>query len=209
MSHLLYPSVLLAGVLFGFFGLQSDFLSQHSLSGALLYLLVVQVGIGIGMRPDLKLLAKSLNLKVLMLPLFTIAGTLAFMLPVAMIFHDDQWRDIMAVGSGFGYYSLSSVLIGQIKLSAGHVEAAASVAAVALLANVVREVIALCSCRWLSKRGKGFVAISVAGITSIDVCLPMILGDGHDSDPQLLTAAIFHGIALEISVPVLVTLFCT
>lgn len=208
MSHLLYPAVVISGILIGYLGWQPDFLAEYSIPELLLYLLIMQVGLGVGMRPDLKKLIKNFNLKMLMLPVCTITGTLVFTLIASMIFYEDLWTDIMAVGSGFGYYSLSSVLISQMKTAAGEIDAAASIAAVALLANVSRELLALFSCRWLSARGKGMTAISVAGVTSMDVCLPMILGDSRNADSRLVSAAIFHGIALEISVPVLITIFC-
>ena len=51
--------------------------------------------------------------------------------------------DCLAVGSGFGYYSLSSVLIADLKSATLGVQGAAELATVALLANVVREMIAL------------------------------------------------------------------
>lgn len=114
----------------------------------------------------------------------------------------------MAIGSGFGYYTLSSVLIGQFKEASVGSDAAASIAAMALMANVVRELFALLSCRFLSARGYGEAAISVAGINSMDVCLPMIVGSETPSNVRLVSAALFHGIILEVSVPILISIFC-
>ncbi len=209
MNHLLYPLMVVVGIIAGLCGLSLQLPSEISLPQILLYLLIIQVGLGIGMRPDLKNIFKNFKPGMLLLPICTIAGTLSFTFIAAMFLRGDNFSDVMAVGSGFGYYTLSSVLIGQFKEATAGPEAAASIAALALLANVVREMFALISCRYLSKRGYGITAISVAGINSMDVCLPMIIGENEDSSgSQLVPAALFHGIALEISVPLLVAAFC-
>lgn len=208
MSHLLFPMTVVAGILAGYFGLMPDFIARYSISQLLLYILIIQVGLGIGMRPDLKSIVKNFNPRMLLLPAFTIIGTLSFTYIATLIFLDDSKSDLMAIGSGFGYYTLSSVLIAQFKEASVGTEAAASIAAIALLANIVRELFALVSCQFLSRRGHGETAISVAGISSMDVCLPMIVGSEKSSDTRLVSAALFHGIMLEISVPMLISLFC-
>ena len=208
MSHLLFPLTVFAGIFVGWCGFMPDFVAEYSLPHLCLYALIIQVGLALGMRPDLKSIIKNFNPRLLLLPACTIIGTLTFTYIAAMIFTDDSSSDVMAIGSGFGYYTLSSVLIAQFKEASVGAEAAASIAAIALLANVVREMIALLSCQYLSKRGRGEAAISVAGINSMDVCLPMIVGNGKSSDAQLVSAALFHGIILEISVPILISIFC-
>lgn len=208
MSHIIYPLMVLVGVLAGWCGLMPDFVAEYSIPQYLLYILIIQVGLGLGMRPDLKSIIKSFNPRLFMLPLFTIIGTLAFTYIATLIFHEDSSSDLMAIGSGFGYYTLSSVLIGQFKEASVGADAAASIAAIALMANVVRELFALVSCRFLSARGHGEAAISVAGINSMDVCLPMIVGSEKSSNVRLVSAALFHGIILEVSVPILISIFC-
>ncbi len=208
MKHLLFPMVVVIGVLVGWLGLMPDFVMQLSLPQILLYLLVIQVGLGLGMRPDLEDIASSFRFRLLLLPLCTIVGTLVFTFLATLIFREDSSSDLMAIGSGFGYYTLSSVLIAQFKEAQVGPEAAASIAAIALLANVVREMLALLSCQFLSRKGHGVTAISVAGINSMDVCLPMIVGSDRSSDIQLVSFALLHGLVLEVSVPILISLFC-
>lgn len=50
-----------------------------------------------------------------------------------------------------------------------------------------------------------FAPVSVAGINSMDVCLPVI---SRYSGKNIVPVAIIHGIILEISVPLLISLFC-
>lgn len=209
MKHLVFPLSVCLGVLAGWAIDMPDFIAGSQLPSILLYILIIQVGLGLGMRPDLKLIVKSFTPRLLILPLCTIIGTLSFTYLAAMFFRSDSTSDLMAVGSGFGYYTLSSVLIAQFKEASVGVEAASSLAAIALLANVIREFIALVSCQFLSGRGHGEAAISIAGISSMDVCLPMIVGSGRSANPNLVSEALFHGLALEVSVPFLISLFCT
>lgn len=76
---------------------------------------------------------------------------------------------------------------------------------VALLANIMRELIALFGIPLFARLGGRLAPISVAGINSMDVCLPMIV---RSSGSELIPLAVLHGLALELSVPLLVGLFC-
>ena len=74
-----------------------------------------------------------------------------------------------------------------------------------LLANIVREMVALFGLPWFARFGGRLAPISVAGINSMDVCLPMIV---RNSGSEFIPLAVLHGVALEVSVPVLISLFC-
>ena len=89
---------------------------MHSVSMYVLYALMLQVGISIGSNKKLKELIKSLRPKMLLVPMATIAGTLLFSALASLLL--SQWSvfDCMAVGSGFAYYSLSSVY----RITTGH-----------------------------------------------------------------------------------------
>ena len=53
----------------------------------------------------------------------------------------------MAIGSGFAYYSLSSLLIVQFKEAAIGLEMATQLGTIALLANIIREMLTMKFCR--------------------------------------------------------------
>ena len=179
---------------------------HFALSTWLLSLLVLQVGIGLGANSDLGVLLRSFRWQMLLLPAFTIVGTLSFTALAALLFRDWSVNDILAMGSGFGYYSLSSVMIADLKGATAGTEVATQLAAVALMANMVREVAALFGSSFFLWKGGRFAPISIAGITSMDVCLPSILR--ATGDKALLPVAVVHGIVLEACVPPLITLFC-
>lgn len=172
----------------------------------ILYILMFLVGISIGSNPDLKRILKNIDFRLLLLPLATITGTLLFSAAASIILA--QWGvfDCLAVGSGLGYYSLSSVLIAQYKEASLGVQLAAELGTIALLTNVFREIITLVGTPVMVKHMGPFAPIASAGVTSIDVSLPVIL---RYTGGGMLPAAIINGVITDFSVPVLVSLFCS
>lgn len=206
-SNLLIFGCFAAGILLGLSGLEPQWLHHPDLSVLLLSALILQVGIGLGASDNLKQVIRSLRPRMLLLPICTIVGSLLFAALATLLPGGRSLTECLAVGSGFGYYSLSSVLIANIGVQSLGADGAAELATVALLANVAREMCVL-FCLPLFARWCGRIApISAAGINSMDVCLPAIVRYSGGS-AQLVPLAILHGIALEISVPMLITVFC-
>jgi uncharacterized membrane protein YbjE (DUF340 family) len=110
-----------------------------NLTMGILYVLIFQVGIGIGSNKDLKEMLKGLKPKMLLLPLSTIVGTLLFSLLASFLIVQWKVTDCLAVSSGFAYYSLSSVLITELKQASVGVQVATELGTLALLANIVRK----------------------------------------------------------------------
>ena len=177
----------------------------HTISMYILYALMLQVGVSIGSNKNLKTIISHLHPKMLLIPLGTIIGTLLFSALASILV--SQWSvfDCMAVGSGFAYYSLSSLLIVQLKEASAGIEIASQLGAIALLANIIREMLALFGAPLYASFFGKFAPVSVAGINSMDVCLPVI---SRYSGKNIVPVAIIHGIILEISVPLLISLFC-
>ena len=198
-------TVFFIGCLIGWSGIAPETIKESNPAIYILYALMFQVGISIGSDKNLKNMVKSLRLKMLLLPLSTILGTLLFSALISLVLTRWSVFDCLAVGSGFGYYSLSSVLIADLKSATLGVQGAAELATVALLANVVREMIALFGMPLFARWGGPLAPISVAGVTSMDVCLPSI---ARYSGSDLVPLAILHGIVLEVCVPILVGAFC-
>lgn len=199
------PLVLLAGMLMGYYGLLPKSWGSSKVSFVVLCLLIAEVGLSLGNRPDLKTVMKSVDFKILLLPFFTIACTLLFSALGAIVL-PFSLRDVLTVGSGFGYSSLSSILILDQKAAIIGQSAAVELASLSLLINLLRELVALILCEPLSRSGRVYQAVSLAGVTSMDVCLPMIVNSR--TSPQNMPIAIVHGIVLEISVPLLLSVLC-
>lgn len=203
---LFLPALLAAGIAAGIGGIMPESITDSCLSTCLLGLLVFQVGLGLGSGKNFSKILHTVSPKTMLLPLFTIGGTLTATSFALFFLEGMSMKDCLAIGSGFGYYSLSSMLILQYKTPVAGIEMATLMASTALIANIIRELAALIFCTIISKTGRGTSAISLAGINSMDVCLPSILCDKSRTD--LMPLAIIHGIILEISVPLLLTIFC-
>ena len=178
---------------------------MHNWSLCILYALMLQVGIGIGSNRSLQQELKKLSPKMLLVPAATITGTLAFSAAASLLL--SQWSvfDCMAVGSGFAYYSLSSILITQFKEPSIGLQLATELATIALLSNIIREMMSLVCAPLIRKYFGQLAPISAAGVNSMDVLLPSIT---RCSGKEVMPIAIFHGILIDLSVPFFVNLFC-
>lgn len=187
-----------AGVAFGRLvvsDLQLDFgLASHVALCALLLF----VGIGIGGDASALSAFRRLNPRLTMLPVVSVAGALAGSLVAGLLAGGHSVSEWFAVGSGMGYYSVSSVLIGQSK--------GGEQASLGLLANVVREVIALLAAPLLARLFGPLAPIAAAGATAMDTTLPAVT---RASGGQYAPVAVCCGMATDFSVPFLVTLFCS
>ena len=131
------------GVALGYADAVPTWLLDPDLPMIILSVMVVLVSLGLGAGDNLHYMLRTFNWRMLLLPLCTIVGTLLFSALGVLVLRGFSLTDCLAVGSGFGYYSLSSVLIADLKSATLGVQGAAELATVALLANVVREMIAL------------------------------------------------------------------
>lgn len=177
----------------------------HNLSLCILYALMLQVGIGIGSNKSLRESLRHVSPKILLVPLATITGTLLFSAVASLLL--SQWSvfDCMAVGSGFAYYSLSSILITQFKEPSIGMQLATELGTIALLSNIIREMMALVGAPLIRRYIGKLAPISAAGVNSMDVLLPSIT---RCSGNEVMPIAICHGILVDLSVPFFVNLFC-
>lgn len=178
---------------------------QGNLTLYILYALMLQVGISIGCSKNLKSIVSQLRPKFLLIPLATILGTLLFSALASLLLARWSVFDCMAVGSGFAYYSLSSILITQFKEASLGLQLATELGTIALLSNIFREMMALLGTPLLCKYFGKLAPISAAGVNSMDVVLPIIT---RYSGSDMLPVAILHGLLIDMSVPFFVSFFC-
>ena len=194
------------GCVCGVTGIVPGQLCSGEISMYVLYALMVQVGMSIGCDSRLKEMLTSLSPKLFLLPAGTIVGTLIAVAAVNPVIGEMRLADCMAVGAGFGYYSLSSVLITQIKeLQMGAV-LAAQLGTIALMANIMREIITLLFAPAIRKVFGRLAPISTGGATSMDSTLPVITAA---CGKEMAFVSIFHGVLVDFSVPFLVTFFAS
>lgn len=193
-----------AGCLLGFSGEVK--LDAHHISLYILYALMLQVGISIGSNKNLKQIIRQIRPKMLVIPLATIIGTLLFSALASLLLSRWSVFECMAVGSGFAYYSLSSILITQFKEPSIGLQLATELGTIALLSNIIREMMALLGSPLIKKYFGKLAPISAAGVNSMDVVLPAIT---RYSGKEMIPVAILHGILIDFSVPLFVSFFCS
>ena len=194
------------GCVCGVVGIVPQQLCGGEISMYVLYALMVQVGMSIGCDRRLKEMLTSLSPRLFLLPIGTIVGTLVAVAAAGMAVNGVRLADCMAVGAGFGYYSLSSVLITQIKEPLEGAAVAAQLGTIALMANIMREIITLLFAPAIGKVFGKLAPISVGGATSMDSTLPVIT---MACGSELAFVSIFHGVLVDFSVPFLVTFFAS
>ena len=200
-NSLLLPACFLAGIVLSHEGVVDC--PPADASTYLLYVLLFIVGVGIGVDRRLQLLINGLNPVLFLLPIVSVAGTLIACGLTSLALPHIGLSDSLAVGSGMGYYSLSSVLIARIKLDTCGVEVAATLGALALLTNVAREMVAIVGAGAIARIGGPLAPIAAAGSPSMDVVLPTIV---RVSGVSFLPLALFHGMAIDFCLPFLVSL---
>ena len=196
-GSLVIVAFFIAGIVIGVLHLLSEASGIGNVSYVTLCALIFLVGFMIGNDANIFKKFRRLNRLYMLLPIMTIVGTLAGCSIATLMLPHRSLSECLAVGSGMGYYSLSSVLITQSK--------GAALGTVALLANIVREVITLLGAPLMVKWFGPLSPISVGGATTMDTTLPIITSTcGKD----FVIVSIFHGFIVDFSVPLLVSTFC-
>ena len=171
----------------------------HLSHSSFLILCALMFCVGISIGSDTKILKsfKSVNPRLMMLPAMTIVGSLAGTAAASALLPHRHLFDCLAIGSGFGYYSLSSIFITEYK--------GAELGTIALIANIIREILTLLCAPLLVKFFGKLAPISMGGATTMDTTLPIIT---RTSGQDFVIVSIFHGFCVDFSVPFLVTFFC-
>ena len=185
------------GIILGLAGLPAGQSIVHKLSFWSLCILMAMVGMSVGGNPELVSSIKSMNPRIALLPIATILGTYAGCI-IVNLFLGHSIADVLAIGSGFGYYSLSSVLISSSR--------GPHLGSIALISNIIREVFTLLCAPVLARIAGPLAPISSGGATTADTTLPIISSCCGD---KFVLISIFHGFAVDFTVPFLVTLFCS
>lgn len=184
------------GVLLGYSELFSLDLKSVPMTKYVLYLLMFSVGISLGSDKNIWKQLKGLNWRMWLLPLMTAIGTFTGCFVAWTILNGYSIPEYISVGSGFAYYSLSSIFLSELK--------GIELGTIALLSNVMREIIALIFIPSIGKTFGPLSAISVGGATTFDTTLPIIT---QTVGKKYVVVSIFHGCILDFSVPFLVTFF--
>ena len=196
-GSLIIIAFFILGILCGLMHWLPDLNAYGNVSFLTLCALLFCVGVTVGNNTELLKSFRQLDSRLMLLPLMTITGTLAATAIASIGLPGRSLTDCLAVGSGFGYYSLSSILITQYR--------GPELGTVALLANIIREVFTLLGAPLLVRYFGPLSPISCGGATTMDTTLPIITRTCGD----FVILSLFHGFLVDFSVPFLVTFFTT
>ena len=182
------------GLMAGIKGLSPEILKEIDATVYALYLLMFLVGIFVGADKNIWPMLKNMNLKIVLVPISVIAGTLTGTGICSIFLPEIETADALAIGSGFGYYSLSSIIISQVRNE--------TLGVTALLSNISREIFTLAAAPVLVRYFGKLAPIASGGATSMDTTLPII---SRYSGREYAILAIFSGVILTILVPFLIT----
>ncbi len=186
------------GILFGMFFSGSyivhnlDFLSQVTLA-----ILLLSVGLDIGSNKSTLSNIKDKIYSILIVTLSVVFGSLFGGVTTALIFNM-QLNEGLAISAGFGWYSLSGVILTNI----GNAE----LGSIAFLSNIFRELITFLIVPLVAIKLNYLSAIGPAGATAMDTTLPVI---SNNTDSNTTIVAFVSGVLLTALVPILVPLLYT
>ena len=184
----------IVGVISGLFVDLPSFATESDLTLWVLYALIFFVGIGIGGDATTFSVLKKSNIRIFLIPAAIIVGSLVGAAGASLLLSDISIKDAMAIGSGLGYYSLSSIYITEMR---GEV-----LGTIALLSNIMREIFTLLAAPLLVALCGPTAPIASAGATAMDTTLPIIT---INSGKEFAILAVFSGVVLTIAVPILVS----
>ena len=161
---------------------------------AVLALLLFLVGVGIGSEDGLSTIFSNLSPTILLLPFLIIVGSLLGGFLATFFISDISSREGVAIASGMGYYSLSSILLSKLS--------GEQVGAMALIANLFREVSTILLFPIIAKAFGRFGGIASGGATSMDTTLPLIV---RYSGKEMAVVAIYTGLVITMLVPLLIS----
>lgn len=190
------------GMAAGYFVIRSVFAGNMDLFDQLagmgikigLCLLLIFVGLDLGLEGTVIDNFRKVGLRILAFPLMVVAGTLGGAL-LCSLFMDLSARECLAIGAGFGWYSLAPGII----MEKGYVTASA----VSFLHNVLRELLSIVLIPVVAKKIGYIETTGMPGAAAMDVCLPIV---EKSTRSDIAVYSFVSGVTLSILVPVLVPL---
>jgi uncharacterized membrane protein YbjE (DUF340 family) len=193
LSLLLLACMLLGALTGRLVGAQAE--PPAFVTDLLLYALMVCVGVDLGVslrRDGFKRLWRALRGSAVSV-CSTVTGSLLGGLLAGVLTGLGLGRGL-AVAAGFGWYTLSGVLLAELD--------GPLLGGAAFLANLFREALALLLIPPLLRRGQSAAAVSSAGATSMDTTMGLLAQGG----PETAAAGFVHGLILTLLTPLLIPL---
>jgi len=187
--------VLFAGIGTGIFLLEPEFMAKTDILLDIgLCLLLFFVGIDIGSNKKAFIHLKKIGFKLLLIPISAAMGSILGGMMISVFIGMNIFEG-GAVGAGFGWYSLSAILIAPYS---------SELSTIAFLTNVFREILAIIFIPITAKYIGYFETIALGGATAMDTTLPIIT---RNTNSETAVVSFVSGLLMSIFVPILVPLF--
>lgn len=160
----------------------------------ILYLLMFSVGISIGGQRGLFAKLLQYHVRILIIPFGTIIGAIIGGIVCGLLLKYPL-PDAISISGSLGWYSLAGVSISTMSN--------VSTGSIAFLSNMLREIGAFMLIPMVARRFNAYTCIGIAGATSEDTTLPMIM---RYSDEKTAVFSVINGILCSSFVPVLYAL---
>ena len=158
----------------------------------ILYVLMFTVGISVGANRVVIRKCREMDLRVFLTPLGVMAGSLVGGALCGFLTRFTLWESA-GIGAGMGWYSLSGVLLGDLY--------GPDAGAAAFLSNLMREFFTFLLAPAVMKRLNSFSGIAMAGATSEDTTLPILM---RGSSEEVAVYAVINGVLTSAAVPILI-----
>lgn len=190
------------GMAFGFFVIRRVFADNIGVFDELcgigimfgLSLLLVFIGLDLGLDGTLVENFRKVGLRIFVIPLVVVISTLLGAL-VCSFFLALSAKECMAIGAGFGWYTLAPGII----IENGFVTAGA----VAFLHNVMRELFSIIFVPLVARKVGYIECVGMPGAAAMDVCLPIV---ERSTRSEIAVYSFVSGAILSALVSVLVPL---
>lgn len=191
---LIIVTAFVVGILIGFTVIPAEFTAYLPyLTNIALHFTVLAVGIDLGQNKEMWKQFLRAGRLVFIAPLGVAAGSILAGMICGKVL---GWKLLEggAVGAGFGWYSLSGVIISEMH--------SVALGTIAFLSNIMREILAIIIIPILAGRTGKLALIAPGGATTMDTTLPIIAAAGP---PGIAVFAFINGVILSAFVPILVT----
>jgi uncharacterized membrane protein YbjE (DUF340 family) len=187
-------AALALGIIVGFSGIVPDAASGNmdTILMAELCILLFIIGIDLSQNRNAIAEIKRIGVRLLFIPLLIAAGSILGALVISLAIGVNASYG-MAIGAGFGWYSLSSAILAPI--SGGEI------GIMALLANIFREALSIVMLPFVVRYLGKTAAVAPGGATTMDTTLPFVV---RYAGSEMSILSFVSGVILSLLVVVLV-----
>ncbi len=182
------------GILVGFSGLVPGTVSGNmdTVLMALLCLLLFLIGIDLSQNRNIVTEIRRIGPRLLFIPLCIAAGSIVGALAISLAIGLTPSYG-MAIGAGFGWYSLSSALLAPL--------AGGEIGIMALLTNIFREILSIILLPFVVHYLGKTAAVAPGGATTMDTTLPFVV---RYAGSEMSILSFVSGVILSLMVVFLV-----